>query len=63
MANSAVFCGIDVSKDHLDVALLPSDECWTIGNDPAAIQELVERLKQAGPGLTVMKRPAASRER
>jgi len=49
-----VFCGIDVSKDRLDIALLPSGECWTVENGPAEIESLVARLQEAGPVLTVM---------
>ena len=34
---SPVFCGIDVSKDHLDIALLPGGESWSVANDTAVI--------------------------
>ena len=53
MSNGS-FCGIDVSKDHLDVALLPGDACWRISNDSAGIDELLERLRETRPSLTVM---------
>ena len=49
-----VFVGIDVAKDKLDVALLPSDERWSVGNNEAEILALVERLKQLNPSLIVL---------
>lgn len=49
-----LFVGIDVSKDKLDVALLPSDERWSVGNNEAEIPSLVERLKQLNPSLIVL---------
>jgi len=39
------FCGIDVSKDHLDVMMLPQQQCWSVHNDPRGWTELVERLR------------------
>ena len=43
-----MFIGIDVSKDHLDVALRPTGECWRVSNDPGGIKVLFERLSAAG---------------
>lgn len=37
--------GIDVSKDHLDVATLPSGEIHRVTNDAAGHAELIERLR------------------
>jgi len=39
------FCGIDVSKDRLDVMMLPQQQCWSVHNDPRGWAELVERLR------------------
>jgi transposase len=39
------YCGIDVSKDRLDVAVLPGGECFSVRNDTAGWVELVERLR------------------
>ena len=39
------FCGIDVSKDRLDVMMLPQQQCWSVHNDPRGWTELVERLR------------------
>lgn len=47
------FVGIDVSKDHLDVAMRPGAAFRTT-NDPAGIAELVGRLHAAGVTLVVL---------
>lgn len=39
-----MFVGIDVSKRQLDVALRPSGESWSVSNDEAGIEGLIERL-------------------
>jgi transposase len=39
------FCGIDVSKDRLDVMVLPEQQCSSVGNDPPGWAELVEKLR------------------
>lgn len=54
MSTNSIFCGIDVSKDRLDVALLPSKESWSVSNDESGIDELVGRLRRLGPALTVL---------
>jgi transposase len=38
------FCGIDVSKDRLDVMVLPENECCSVSNDAGGWTTLVERL-------------------
>ena len=48
------FCGIDVSMDRLDVAVLPQQQCWSVGNAPTNWRELIEQLRGfaiAGIGL------------
>ncbi|MBV9113306.1 MAG: IS110 family transposase [Hyphomicrobiales bacterium] len=42
----ALFVGIDVSKDRLDVALRPGGECLTVERTAAGIDRLIERLRQ-----------------
>ena len=42
--------GIDVSKERLDVCLLPEGETFSVANDQAGIDELLARL--AGPGVS-----------
>jgi hypothetical protein len=37
------FCGIDVSKDRLDVIVLPEEQCSSVSNDGTGWADLVER--------------------
>lgn len=46
--------GIDVSKDRLDVHVLPSGEAFFTGNDAAGHDELVGRLKTLPPRLIAL---------
>jgi transposase len=39
------FCGIDVSKDHLDVVVLPEGWFFSVSNETAGWAELVVRLR------------------
>jgi transposase len=39
------YSGIDVSKDRLDVVVLPDDLCFSVVNDAAGWAELIERLR------------------
>src|SRR5713226_3814347 len=41
----AIYVGIDVSKDRLDVAVRPSGESFTVSRTGAGIDDLIERLK------------------
>jgi hypothetical protein len=43
MKEEVVYCGIDVAKSQLEVALL--QERWQVANTPAGIAQLVKRLK------------------
>lgn len=58
--------GIDVSKGHLDVCLMPEGESFRVANDQADIDELAGRLEEARPELVVLEatgkyeRPAAT---
>lgn len=49
-----IFIGIDVSKATLDVAMRPSGEKLSVGNDEASIQALVQRLSELRPALIVL---------
>ena len=40
-----VYVGIDVSKDRLDIHVLPSGEAFAVARDGKSLQGLVERLK------------------
>ena len=50
---TAVYVGIDVAKDHLDVAT-SAGEAWRVTNDPDGIDGLVARLSESGAALVVM---------
>ncbi|EJC80172.1 transposase [Rhizobium leguminosarum bv. trifolii WSM2297] len=43
-----IVVGIDVSKERLDVAVLPQGEVFAVSNDHVGIEELVARLKAIG---------------
>jgi len=51
---SDIFVGVDVSKDRLDVALYPEATSWSVPNDEAGIEDLVERLKPLHPARVVL---------
>jgi len=48
------FVGIDVSKDRLDVALLPSGEVFATGRDAAGLDDLLARLRPLAPTLVAL---------
>ena len=50
----AIWVGVDVSKQRLDVAIRPAGETWTISNDDAGIKTLVKVLAERSPQLIVM---------
>jgi transposase len=54
MSQPPTFVGIDVSRDHLDVAFRPSGEAGRFPNTEAGVAALVARLRADGPGLIVM---------
>lgn len=54
MSSSPCYVGIDVAKDHLDVALRPAEDAWTVANDPDGLETLIRRLKPAEPRLVVL---------
>ena len=47
-------CGIDVSKDRLDVAVRPSGERFVVARNGAGLDDLVGRLKILKPYLVVL---------
>lgn len=48
------FAGIDVSKQHLDVAVRPSESRFRVTNDEAGHRELAAKLLEVNPALVVM---------
>jgi transposase len=53
-AAEAVFIGIDVSKDRLDVAVLPSGEAFATSRDAAGLDDLLARLRPLAPELVAL---------
>jgi transposase len=47
----AIYVGIDVSKDRLDVHVRPSGEAFVVTRDGKGLEELVERLRALSPTL------------
>lgn len=54
MDRRSEFIGIDVSKAHLEVSVLPSGEAWQESNDDGGIAQLVERITALAPTLVVL---------
>lgn len=52
--SSHALVGIDVAKHSLDVCLAAEDKCFTIKNDAAGFQQLVDCLPAAGSCLVVI---------
>jgi transposase len=50
----AIVVGIDVSKDRLDVHVLPSDEAFFVANDAAGVEKLTGRLAELAPSLVAL---------
>lgn len=48
------YVGIDVSKDRLDVHVLPQDEAFFVARNGKELAELVERLKSFAPSLVAV---------
>jgi transposase len=48
------FIGIDVSKDRLDVHVLPSDEAFAVARDGKGLAALIERFGTLDPHLVVL---------
>lgn len=51
---SDIYVGIDISKDHLDVAVRPSGEVFREENNDVGLAILSERLRALSPQLVVM---------
>jgi transposase len=54
MTAQDTFVGIDVAKDHLDIAVRPGDTIWRVANDADGIAALIGRLKGIQPALVVL---------
>jgi len=54
MSKSLYFIGIDVSKDHLDVAIRPTHQQMQFGNDDEGVDKVIEALNPVSPTLIVL---------
>ena len=54
MKEVALFVGIDVSQDRLDLAVRPTGETRQVVHDPAGTGAMTEYLKELGPQLVVV---------
>jgi transposase len=48
------FIGIDVSKDHLDVHVFPSEDSFAVARDSEGLATLIERLRPLAVDLAVL---------
>lgn len=48
------FSGVDVAKDHLDVAVIPQGSYFTEPNNDAGVKRICSRLKKSGVTLVVI---------
>jgi transposase len=51
---SALWVGVDVAKDHLDIHVRPTQNAFRVANDEAGIADLVARLQQLAPAGLVL---------
>lgn len=49
-----VFVGIDVSKDHLDVAVRPSGEAFVVERNAAGLDRLIARMQALTPAIVAL---------
>lgn len=54
MTVSPRFVGIDVSKDRLDVYVLPDCKHWSVKNSPSGLSALIKRLRRMSPRRVVL---------
>lgn len=54
MEEPSLYVGIDVSSEHLDVAVRPTGEVWQAAHNAQGITGLVERMQELKPRLLVV---------
>jgi transposase len=50
----AIYVGIDVSKDRLDVHVHPSRDAFAVARDGKGLEDLIERLRSLAPALVAV---------
>ena len=56
----AIYVGIDVSKDRLDVHVLPRGQAFAVARDGKGLEELIERLRAFSPQLIAVEATGGS---
>lgn len=51
---SEVFVGVDVSKDRLDVHVLPQGQAFAVARTPAGLSDLIDTIAPLGPYLVAL---------
>ena len=54
MEQNPIFVGIDVAKAHVDVAVRPGGDIWSVDYDETSVAGLVDRLQALGPTAVVL---------
>ena len=54
MEQEAIYVGIDVAKDRVDVALRPSGDVWGVAYGESGVSGLVSRLQALKPSAVVL---------
>lgn len=54
MSETSCFVGIDVSKDRLEIAVLPGDGAWSVTNNETDFPALINHLKDLPPSMIVL---------
>lgn len=54
MKPNPVFIGIDIAKMHLDIAVTPGDQHFTMPNTDAGVKKLVRRLQALKPQIILL---------
>ena len=54
MEQEAIYVGIDVAKDQVDVAVRPTGQRWTISYDEAGVRELVSQVNALEPAMVLL---------
>ena len=54
MSKPEIFVGIDVVKQHLDMAIVGGDTPWQVSLDAAGLNKLCARLAAAAPAQIVL---------
>jgi transposase len=50
----ACFVGLDIAKDHIDVSVLPTNDCWRVNQNDEGVAQLVARVVGLTPALVVV---------